>query len=123
MNTVMFDGKQLFGKKYRVTPETSKLIQEAVFAAGGYWRSGCASVKYTDTDKFMFVTETGCLTTSWLNETTFIDNKYPEGIITIGITGVAVVDKEVEAKKKQLEELDRKIKELQAIADKLKEEK
>ena len=27
----------LFGRKYRVTPETSKLLQETVFAAGGSW--------------------------------------------------------------------------------------
>ena len=119
---MLFDGKQLFGKKYRVTPETSKLIQEAVFAAGGGWFFGGRCVLELES-KFLWVSETGELTKEDSSEEFFVGTEELEGIITVGITGVAVVDKEVEAKKKQLEELDRKIKELQAIADKLKEEK
>lgn len=115
-----FDGKQLFGKKYRVTPETSKLIQEAVFAAGGCWYCGEKEVLELES-KFLWVDSEGLMAKSDFDEELFIMDKDPEGIITIGITGVSVVDKEKEEKKKQLEELDAKIKELQAIANKLKE--
>lgn len=117
-----FDGKQLFGKKYRVTPETSRLIQEAVFAAGGYWEDGENSVSDLDS-KFLRVDNKGYMTKEESDEDFFNKDRELEGIITVGITGVTVVDKEAEARKKQLEELDAKIKELQTIANKLKEEK
>lgn len=116
-----FDGKQLFGKKYRVTPETSKLIQEAVFVAGGWWWCGERQVSELES-KFLWVDDEGCMTKEDFDEMFFIKDSTPEGIITVGIIGVSVVDKEKEEKKKQLEELDAKIKELQAIANKLKEE-
>ncbi|MFK5173433.1 hypothetical protein ACI3QN_13045, partial [Propionibacterium freudenreichii] len=46
-----------FGFKYRVTPESSKLLQEAVFKAGGGWTSAKnKSVAHTD-EPFLIVRE------------------------------------------------------------------
>jgi len=122
MTTNVFDGKQLFGKKYRVDSETSKLIQEAVIAAGGGWRRGREKKVLFLYSNFLWVSSDGDLCKEDVDETFFLEDETPEGVVTIGITGVTVVDKELEAKKKQLEELDAKIKELQAIADNLKKE-
>jgi hypothetical protein len=52
-----------FGYKYRVTPETSKLLQEAVFKDGGKWSS--SGIKFFETDDtYIFVQADGIMTLS-----------------------------------------------------------
>lgn len=51
-----------FGYKYRVTPETSKLLQEAVFKDGGAWGNS-REVKYTEME-YIFVKDNGDMTFS-----------------------------------------------------------
>ena len=80
-----FDGKQLFGKKYRVTPETSKLIQEAVFSAGGWWCCGERKVSELES-KFLWVDDEGCMTKEDFDEMFFIKDSTTEGIITVGVS-------------------------------------
>jgi len=50
-----------FGHKYRVTPESSKLLQEAVFADGGSWLSGSTEVQRLEM-KYLYTKENGKLT-------------------------------------------------------------
>jgi hypothetical protein len=47
-----------FGHKYRVTPESSKLLQEAVFADGGSWLSGVDKIQFL-TEKWLQVSDGG----------------------------------------------------------------
>jgi len=48
-----------FGYKYRVTPETSKLLQEAVFADGGGWNfNGRTKVQHLE-NEYLYIYENG----------------------------------------------------------------
>lgn len=47
-----------FGFKYKVTPEESKLLQEAVFKHGGSWMSGDTQTRYL-TERWLSVSESG----------------------------------------------------------------
>lgn len=47
-----------FNGKYRVTPETSKLLQEAVFKDGGYWRTGSAKVLHEE-EPYLYIDDKG----------------------------------------------------------------
>ncbi len=52
-----------FNGKYRVTPETSRLLQEAVFKDGGKWSS--SGIKFFETDDtYIFVQADGSMTLS-----------------------------------------------------------
>jgi len=52
---------EFFGKKYRVNPETSRLLQEVVFEAGGKWGSYGKAVRLVE-KPFLFVDMSGDLT-------------------------------------------------------------
>lgn len=49
---------QWFGFKYQVTPETSKLLQEAVFKDGGQWRSSSTKVQL-EKEPYLYVDDEG----------------------------------------------------------------
>lgn len=51
---------QWFGYKYKVNPETSRLLQEAVFKDGGRWTSGGTVVDYLN-EEYLYVGESGKL--------------------------------------------------------------
>jgi len=66
-----------FGYKYKVTPETSKLLQEVVFKDGGYWY-GEKSPKIILTDiKYLFISDEGTITTG-SSIGYFNEHRYPE---------------------------------------------
>lgn len=70
-----------FGFKYRVNPETSKALQEAVFKDGGKWNGGSQHVTCTDRG-YLFVDEFGRLTYAD-SEITFKGSNLPEKEIAI----------------------------------------
>jgi len=63
-----------FGFKYKVTPETSKLLQEAVFKDGGRWAGGQTHPMYLE-EPFIQVTYNGKM---WRGFTNFEEIKEPE---------------------------------------------
>lgn len=81
---------QWFGKKYRVTPETSKLLQEEVFKAGGRWACGTGSVQLVDMP-FLFLDDDGAINTDgcehWFNT---VDK--PEGVLELNLVLKDVID-------------------------------
>lgn len=68
---------ELFGKKYRVTPETSKLLQEAVFAAGGRWWGG--KCKIDTNHSCIYVRSNGRITHGFDMLDHFQEHSLPEG--------------------------------------------
>lgn len=67
-----------FGYKYRVNPETSKLLQEAVFKDGGGWRyQSKTDVRLTDSE-CMFVDENGWLSHQSSDYDYFNNHPLPE---------------------------------------------
>jgi hypothetical protein len=66
-----------FGYKYKVTPETSKLLQEAVFKGGGSWMVSGKEVMYTDSHKILYVYRDGRITTGQ-DDNEFRNHSLPE---------------------------------------------
>lgn len=78
-----------FGKKYRVTPETSKLLQEEVFKAGGKWRGETEFVQLTEAP-FLFVSDSGEMSYSYDYWFDIIDK--PEGVLELKLTLKDVIE-------------------------------
>lgn len=72
---------ELFGKKYKVTPETSELLQLAVFEAGGTWGYGCKAVQ-SKTEPYLYVSSGGRITYGYTNET-FKSSWYTEATLEV----------------------------------------
>jgi hypothetical protein len=66
-----------FGYKYRVTPETSKLLQEAVFADGGGWYNGNDKTLIHLNEVYLLVNKEGCITYT-TDEEIFDSKGFPE---------------------------------------------
>lgn len=101
---------QWFGKKYRVTPETNRLLQEAVFADEGLgWIStiGCWGLN----KKYIFVDHDGLLTYTD-NEVYFNEHEYPEGVISVKqilvLEDVVTPKSEEDIKREEIQENIRK---------------
>lgn len=113
-------GKQLFGKKIRVNPTTSRLVQEAVFAAGGKgWYFSRRRVLHTDY-AYLFVDCEGLLTT---RATLMNRDNYEEAVVsfteTLSIDKILPNKTEEELKKETLiKELKKSIME---ASDKIKQ--
>lgn len=116
-------GKQLFGKKMRVTPETSKLVQEAVFAAGGSWPNLRTDV-VDYAISYFFCSINGELTYRVEGETFFEFRELTEVKITptsFSITELPTKEeiekqetlKELEGAKKEVERLTEKVKSME----------
>lgn len=116
-------GKQLFGKKMRVTPETSKLVQEAVFAAGGSWLLGEVEVKNIEMP-YLHVSEGGRLTfADHKEESCFKLHPNTEVEITPVTTfTIKEVDKEKEEELKRIKELEKEVASMTEELNQLKEE-
>ncbi len=92
-----------FGKKYKVTPETSELLQKEVFKDGGRWSGDLflgtllnKEVKYT-TSQYIYVDAAGVIKHGII-EKYFILEDLPEGVIEIekSIKLAKVIDKVTE---------------------------
>jgi len=66
-----------FGYKYRVTPESSKLLQEAVFADGGGWCAGNDKTILHLNESYLLVNKGGVLTYT-TDEDVFDSKGFPE---------------------------------------------
>jgi len=71
-----------FGKKYRVNPETSEMLQKEVFAAGGSWHSGDTCVKLLH-DEYLFISETGDITHGGGDSEHYESRCLPEATLSI----------------------------------------
>jgi hypothetical protein len=101
-----------FGKKYRVTPETSELLQMEVFKAGGKWCSGSTYVLYPNSE-LIYVDAEGYLGV----ETFGAFDKHPSPEATLEVVKSVVIKDVIPAKT----EKDLKLEELQKAMDKHKE--
>lgn len=94
-----------FGKKYRVTPETSELLQKEVFKAGGSWTSGHKEFLYANTS-FIYVDKEGFLGLG--SAADFNNNPSPEATLevvkTVIIKDIIPVETEQQRKVRELEE-------------------
>lgn len=96
-------GKSLFGKKMRVTPETSELVQKAVFAAGGIWGDDRKIIQYCDTN-YLYVSEGGYITRD--NSSGYFDRHYASEV-TLSVEKKLVVTEVPKIDKAKQEKLDR----------------
>lgn len=115
-------GLKLFGTKIEVNPETSKLIQEAVFAAGGSWANGEKYAKYyLETHTYhLYISETGVITLS-IHKTELKNNHYKE--VKVGVKRSLIIeefDEELEKVKSELAEAEKKQEELAKTIETLK---
>lgn len=111
-------GKKLFGHKMRVTPETSRLVQEAVFEAGGGWWTEGKKVKYLDME-CLYISKGGRIAHSDYDGI-FKDAPSPE--IQVSAKSVLVIEDIVKSEKElQIEETLRKIASLEEQLKQLKE--
>jgi len=84
-------GKRFFGHKIKVTPETSEMIQKAVFEVGGSWSSGRQVVQLKE-NKYLFVESNGIVTYGNM-VTSFTDNELPELIVELEVVkSLKIVD-------------------------------
>lgn len=117
---------QWFGKKYRVTPETSELLQKAVFAEGGSWGSGDTCIQHLS-DQYLYVKEQGKI---WrpVQLGCFEECELPEAVLAVEKTLVLgevkpAKDKQKEQKASLQFEIDKMKENLKAMEDKLQEMK
>lgn len=106
-------GKQLFGYKMRVTPETSELVQKAVFEVGGDWIVSKGQSLSCINSEFLWIDKDGgmfCRT----NEEFFHNDLTPEIHLEV-VKSLKIVSKE------DSKEVKRQ-KELQEVIDNLKEQ-
>lgn len=97
------DGKQFFGKKIKVNPETSELIQNAVFEAGGRWGgSGIQYVQFLQ-DTHFEINHKGIMWRCGWEDT---DETFPELIVEVETTKRLKIVKEIPAKTQ--EQIERK---------------
>lgn len=108
-------GRSLFGTKIKVTHETSKLVQEAVFAADGSWSTGTKSI--TDVAQpFIFIRSNGELSWSWDLED-FLSRGLKE--VKVSTKTQLVVEGVVEDNPEVLEELSKAQKELEEVSKRI----
>lgn len=111
---------ELFGKKYKMTPETSELLQLAVFEAGGDWAYGPAKTIYQNLG-FIFVDGQGTMSYAFHNETEYFEHhSLPEDFLEVVKTIKLVQPPPKTELELQLEAILAKIDELKAEAEKLK---
>lgn len=108
-NSLAALGKQLFGKKMQVNPETSKLVQEAVFAAGGSW-VGRDGIRLAEA-KFLFVSEERGLL-SYTRDSAYFKMHYLTEVEIKPITTFEIIDKSKEEDLNKLKELEEQVEEL-----------
>jgi hypothetical protein len=96
-------GKSLFGKKMKVTTETSELVQKAVFAAGGIWGDDRKIIQYCDTE-YLYVSEDRYITRGDASEY-FEVHRFPE--VTLSVEKKLVVQEVPKVDKAKQEKLDR----------------
>lgn len=110
-------GRSLFGTKIRVTPETSKLVQEAVFAAGGYgWPlNDPHKVRFED-KPYIFITKDGAFSCCPF-EGTFLSSGKKE--VKVSTKTQLVVEDVVEDNSEALEELSKAQKELEEVSKRI----
>jgi hypothetical protein len=111
-----------FGKKYRVTPETSALLQQEVFKAGGYWEGEVIKVPLRTHNPMLCVTPNGRLYYFQSHQTEEFDEyPLPEGIIEVekSLKLIKVVDA-ITTEQLEYDKLQEQIKQLQIQAEKLK---
>ena len=106
-------GRSLFDSKIEVTPETSKLVQEAVFVAGGYgWSGNYTKVLYVD-KPHLYVSKVGGLAYSDAVDKNFQSN--PKKEVKVSTKTQLVVEDVVQDKSEMLEELSNVQKELEEV--------
>jgi len=83
-------GKRFFGHKIKVTPETSKMIQKAVFEAGGKWGgSGDTYFKFPQ-DTHLEINPDGVM---WRQSWQQIDPSVPELVVELEVVkSLKIVD-------------------------------
>lgn len=115
---------ELFGKKYRVTTETSELLQQAVFEAGGCWWAFGQQIRFGK-EPYLFISHDGVITFEG-NSYNFDSYPQPEGFIevvkTVKLVQPPKTEQELrlEAVLVKIDEFKSKIDELKSEAEKLK---
>lgn len=117
-------GKSLFGKKMKVTPETSELAQKAVFAAGGGWEGGVGKCLIHTGKPFLYVYEDGRIMCGTKYDLEYFDyHKHIEVTLSVEkklvVTEVPKVDK---AKQEKLDCITRMEEELKQLKRSVEEE-
>lgn len=111
-----------FGKKYRVTPETSELLQKEVFKAGGYWEGDSSKCLHYTSSPMLYIMPNGRLyhLTKELEEE-FEESTMPEGIIEVEkMIRLSNVIDPISQEQLEYNKLQEQIKQLQIQAEKLK---
>lgn len=114
-------GKSLFGKKMRVTPETSELVQKAVFAAGGGWLGAMTKEVRNISEPYLHISSSGQV--GWgENEGYFSKDRTPEVTLSTKTTLVVEEVKIDPLKKERLNRIKRMEKELEELKKSIEEE-